>query len=190
MTAPAPQQIQVPAGLFCVTTYGSVTQQTTQAIWDLRDHSTKTGLQNVAWMMVPSALVEKARNDAVRTMQRRVRPARRSGSASVMPTWSHPLMHSPESWGPPMARTRGRTSSAATVTSAGKSPSPLSTPVPAPGSHTTQGGVLSRLYGLVPPSCCANATSLTEFRRRGFGYECRHGRSISWLRSITGPASK
>lgn len=68
MTAPAPQQIQVPAGLFCVTTYGSVTQQTTQAIWDLRDYSTKTGLQNVGWMMVPSALVEKARNDAVRSM--------------------------------------------------------------------------------------------------------------------------
>jgi hypothetical protein len=62
------QSIQIPAGLFCVTTYGSITQQTTQAIWDLRSHSEKLGLQNVGWSMVPSTLVEKARNDAARTM--------------------------------------------------------------------------------------------------------------------------
>ena len=68
MTAPAQQQIQIPAGLFVVTTYGSVTQQTTQAIWDLRSYSEKQGLTNVGWMMVPGTLVEKARNDAVRQM--------------------------------------------------------------------------------------------------------------------------
>lgn len=67
MTAPA-QQIQIPPGLFVVTTYGSVTQQTTQAIWDLRSFSEAQGLKNVGWMMVPGALVEKARNDAVRAM--------------------------------------------------------------------------------------------------------------------------
>ncbi len=68
MTAPAQQQVQIPAGLFVVTTYGSVTQQTTQAIWDLRSHSEKNGLSNVGWAMVPGSLVEKARNDSVRMM--------------------------------------------------------------------------------------------------------------------------
>ncbi len=67
MSAPT-QQIQIPPGLFVVTTYGSVTQQTTQAIWDLRSFSEKRGLQNAGWMMVPGTLVEKARNDAVRHM--------------------------------------------------------------------------------------------------------------------------
>lgn len=68
MTAPAANQIQVPAGLFVVTTYGHVQGATVQAIWDLRSHSEKLGLLNVAWAMVPGTLVEKARNDSVRTM--------------------------------------------------------------------------------------------------------------------------
>ena len=64
----APQMTQVPAGLFVCTTYGSIKQQTAQAIWELRSYSEKQGLINVGWAMVPGALVEKARNDAVRTM--------------------------------------------------------------------------------------------------------------------------
>jgi hypothetical protein len=64
----ADNQIAIPSGLFCVTTYGSITGGTAQAIWDLRSASEKAGLLNVGWSMVPGTLVEKARNDAVRQM--------------------------------------------------------------------------------------------------------------------------
>ena len=64
----APTQIQVPAGMCCITTYGSVTGQTAQSWSELRSHSEKQGLVNVAWAIVPGTLVEKARNDAVRQM--------------------------------------------------------------------------------------------------------------------------
>ena len=63
-----PQGIQVPAGLFVVTTHGSVKQETVQAIWELRSFSERAGMHNIGWAMVPGTLVEKARNDAVRMM--------------------------------------------------------------------------------------------------------------------------
>lgn len=64
----APETVQCPPGLFCTTTYGSLKAETTQALWDLRSYSEKQGLGNVAWATIPGTLVEKARNDAVRTM--------------------------------------------------------------------------------------------------------------------------
>jgi hypothetical protein len=62
------ESIQIPAGVACITTYGTVTQQTVQCWSEMRSYSEKQGLHNVGWTMVPGTLVEKARNDAVRTM--------------------------------------------------------------------------------------------------------------------------
>lgn len=62
----ADQQLQIPAGLVVVTTHGSITQETTQAIMDLKEHSIKGGLTNVQFQIVPGSLVDKARNDACR----------------------------------------------------------------------------------------------------------------------------
>lgn len=70
MTAPQPQQIQIPPGILCVTTYGSIRQETAQALLELRSASEKNGLSNVAYVMMPGTLVEKARNEAVRQMLR------------------------------------------------------------------------------------------------------------------------
>ena len=67
MTAP-PAQVQVPAGLFVCTTYGDIKAETFGALWELRSFAEKQGLHNVGWATVPGALVEKARNDAVRMM--------------------------------------------------------------------------------------------------------------------------
>jgi glycosyltransferase involved in cell wall biosynthesis len=64
----APQQIQVPAGLVCCTTYGQIRGETAQNLMEMRSHSERNGLTNVGWAMIPGTLVEKARNDAVRTM--------------------------------------------------------------------------------------------------------------------------
>lgn len=66
MTAPPPQQIQVPAGLIVCTTYGSITQQTAQCLMDARSFCEKNGLGNLAWRLIPGTLVEKARNESVR----------------------------------------------------------------------------------------------------------------------------
>lgn len=62
------QQIQIPSGLCCITTFGTIQQATVQSWTDMRSYSEKMGLHNVAWAMVPGTLVERARNDAVRTM--------------------------------------------------------------------------------------------------------------------------
>lgn len=67
---PPEQQIQIPAGHIVCTTYGSIRQETAQALMEMRSHSEKQGLVNVGWFMVPGTLVEKARNDAVRNMLR------------------------------------------------------------------------------------------------------------------------
>ena len=63
-----PGQIQIPAGLAVITTHGHITAQTVQCWSEMRSYSEKQGLNNVGWTMVPGTLVEKARNDAVRTM--------------------------------------------------------------------------------------------------------------------------
>jgi len=61
-----PQQIQVPSGMVCVTTFGMITQQTTQCLLNARSFTEKQGLHNIQWLMIPGSLVEKARNEAVR----------------------------------------------------------------------------------------------------------------------------
>lgn len=65
-----PQQLSIPSGLVCVTTFGMITQQTTQCLLTARSFTEKQGLQNVQWITLPGALVEKARNEAVRQMLR------------------------------------------------------------------------------------------------------------------------
>ena len=65
---PPDGHIQVPAGLVVTTTYGPVRHETAQCLLEMRSASEKVGLHNVGWTMVPGALVEKARNDAVRSM--------------------------------------------------------------------------------------------------------------------------
>lgn len=67
---PEQTQIQVPSGFICVTTYGSITQETTQCLLAARSFCEKQGLQNMQWQMIPGTLVEKARNEAVRQMLR------------------------------------------------------------------------------------------------------------------------
>ena len=69
MTAPAPTSIQLPPGHLCVTTYGSVTWETTQALLQLQRRVVTSGLANaITWDFVPGNLVDKARNEAVHRM--------------------------------------------------------------------------------------------------------------------------
>src|SRR5437899_12608170 len=67
---PDPQQIQIPSGFVCVTTYGMITQQTVQCLLNARSFCEKQGLINIQWVMIPGALVEKSRNEAARQMLR------------------------------------------------------------------------------------------------------------------------
>src|SRR2546427_6883921 len=67
---PEQQQIQIPSGLVVVTTYGVITQQTAQALMEMRSFSEQQGMKNVRYQMIPGTLVEKARNEAVRMMLR------------------------------------------------------------------------------------------------------------------------
>ncbi len=67
---PEGQQIQIPPGFVCITTYGQITQQTVQSLLAARSFSEKQGLANIQWQMIPGTLVEKARNEAVRQMLR------------------------------------------------------------------------------------------------------------------------
>lgn len=64
------QNIQIPSGLCVITTYGQVQAQTSQCLLDARSFAEKNGLLNVSYQMIPGTLVEKARNEAVRTMLR------------------------------------------------------------------------------------------------------------------------
>lgn len=59
---------QVPPGILALTTYGSITAETTQSLLDLRGFNERNGLTNVTYMIVPGHLVDKARNDAVRML--------------------------------------------------------------------------------------------------------------------------
>lgn len=60
--------IQIPSGHICVTTYGVLRHETAMALMEMRSHSERQGLVNVRWYTLPSALVDKARNDAVRSL--------------------------------------------------------------------------------------------------------------------------
>lgn len=65
-----PQQLQVPAGHFCITTYGQIRGETAQSVWDIRSFSERNGLNNVRFYTMPATLVEKARNEACRELLR------------------------------------------------------------------------------------------------------------------------
>jgi hypothetical protein len=58
--------IQLPPGLFCITTYGSITQETAHATLEARSFSESRGLNNVKYVMESATLVERARNAAAR----------------------------------------------------------------------------------------------------------------------------
>lgn len=68
--SPPEGQIQIPPGHVVCTTYGPIRHETAQNLMEMRSHSEKQGLNNVAWSMIPGTLVEKARNDAVRNLLR------------------------------------------------------------------------------------------------------------------------
>jgi hypothetical protein len=57
--------------LVALTTHGFVRSETLKCILDARSHSERNGLTNAQWEFVPGALVDKARNDAVRMMLQR-----------------------------------------------------------------------------------------------------------------------
>lgn len=56
---------QVPKGLVVMTSHGSVRQETTGAWGDSRAFFAANGITNVTWQIVPGALVDKTRNEAV-----------------------------------------------------------------------------------------------------------------------------
>ena len=60
--------IQIPAGHCVTTTFGLVQGQMAQCLMELRSFSEKQGLTNVVYKFLPGALVEKARNEAVRQL--------------------------------------------------------------------------------------------------------------------------
>jgi hypothetical protein len=64
----APQAFEAPAGMFCITTTGSVIDSTMQSYSDLRSFNDRNGLVNIVYQPIRATLVDKARNDAVRTM--------------------------------------------------------------------------------------------------------------------------
>lgn len=63
-----PKSIELPPGMLAVTTYGSITPETTQSLVDMAHHNRAAGIQNVHTTMVQGTLVDKARNEAVRVM--------------------------------------------------------------------------------------------------------------------------
>lgn len=65
-----PQQIQIPPGHVVMTTHGFVRQESVQCWSELRAFTERMGLHNIKWTMMPGALPEKTRNEAVRGMLR------------------------------------------------------------------------------------------------------------------------
>ena len=68
MTAPEPGKFTAPPGMVALTTHGSVRAETYTCMGEMRSQSEKAGLNAVQYLTVPGSLVDKARNDAVRTM--------------------------------------------------------------------------------------------------------------------------
>lgn len=64
------QQVQIPAGMVCVTTFGFLRQEMVGCLAEMRSASETAGLRNVKWVSIPGTLVEKARNEGVRQMLR------------------------------------------------------------------------------------------------------------------------
>jgi len=68
MPLPSNEKIELPAGVLAITTYGSVTAETTQSLMDLVRHNMASGIHNVHYTTVVGSLVDKARNEAARVM--------------------------------------------------------------------------------------------------------------------------
>ena len=62
------QRIEIPAGLLAITTYGSITAETFQAMMDMQRHCFLKGITNISVATVSGNLVDKARNEAARQM--------------------------------------------------------------------------------------------------------------------------
>lgn len=58
------EPIQVPVGMVCVTTYGSITAETASALMEMRSQMEAQGLK-CPWPFIPGSLVDRARNQAV-----------------------------------------------------------------------------------------------------------------------------
>lgn len=61
------QKIAVPSGMVAVTTWGMITAECAQSMLEMRAFCERSGLQDVLWTWISGALVDKARNEAVRT---------------------------------------------------------------------------------------------------------------------------
>lgn len=66
--APAPATHEIPPGMLCTTTWGMLTDVTTQSLLDIRGYNVAQGLNNIHYTMVSGALVDKARNEAARML--------------------------------------------------------------------------------------------------------------------------
>lgn len=62
------EKVTIPSGMVCVTTYGTITAETVSALLALQRFNTENGLTAVDYPLVSGLLVDKARNDAVRTL--------------------------------------------------------------------------------------------------------------------------
>lgn len=61
----ATDQVEIPAGVIALTSYGVITLDTTHSLLEMRGYAERIGLRNVTWMPIHGNLVDKARNDAV-----------------------------------------------------------------------------------------------------------------------------
>lgn len=67
---PEETQLKIAPGQVCITTYGPIRHETAMSVMEMRSFSERNGLLNVQWYSMPGVLVEKTRNEAVRTMLR------------------------------------------------------------------------------------------------------------------------
>lgn len=65
-----PQQITIPPGHVIITTWGMVRGETVQSLLDSRAFTDAQGLTGIQWQLLPGALPEKTRNEAVRNLLR------------------------------------------------------------------------------------------------------------------------
>lgn len=62
-----PQKIQVGPGMVAMTTHGVTQSETAQALLEMRAFCERSGLRDLMWTWISGALVDRARNEAVRT---------------------------------------------------------------------------------------------------------------------------
>src|SRR2546428_31396 len=63
-----PSTIEIPSGIFCITTYGCVRAECVQSLLDIRGYNAVKGLNNIQYTTVIGNLVDKARNEAARQL--------------------------------------------------------------------------------------------------------------------------